>query len=163
MRPLAQTRAGAPVTVVSQSWARTFVPAAILLMLLTGCSSLFGPSPEDEAVGVSEAVQASSPEVTEAEVTRGVDGLSTYLSVNVTMTGDQVTAAQIDGILVAVAGAVPDGFEQIYLGAWDPTGTTEINVAAQATELNVPDVYVLDDYTLVLPIDWLEQEYGASP
>ena len=154
MRPLEQTRAGAPVTVVSQSWARTFVPAAILLMLLTGCSGLFGPSPENEAVGVSEAVQASSPEVTEAEVTRGVDGLSTYLSVNVTMTGDQVTAAQIDGILAA---------EQIYLGAWEPTGPTEINIAAQATELNVPDVYVLDDYTLVLPIDWLEQEYGESP
>ena len=68
--------------------------------------------------------------------------------------GDQVTAAQIDGILAA---------EQTYLGAWEPTGPTEINIAAQATELNVPDVYVLDDYTLVLPIDWLEQEYGASP
>lgn len=146
-----------------KKWARAALPAAALLILLAGCSSLFGPSEEDEAAAVSEAVQSSSSEVVEVDVARGTDGLVKYLTVNVTMTGDQVTAAQIDGILAAVTGTVPDGFEQIYVGAWDPVGPTEINIAAQAKELSVPDVYALDDYTLVLPIDWLQQEYGAEP
>jgi len=162
VRLRSQASASTPVTGLSRPVVRAILPSAILLLLLTGCSSLFGPSKEEQAAAVSEAVQSSSSEISAVEVIPAIDGFSRYFHLYVTMNGDDVTAAQIDGFLAAATPATPEDRDRITFGVYPADGDDSLSILEQARELGVPAKYVLDDYTLELPLEWLRQEHDTA-
>jgi len=146
-----------------KKWARAALPAAALLMLLTGCSSLFGPSTEEEMAAVAETVEASSSNISEVKASPATDGLAEFLNLSVTVTGDDVTAAQIDAFLAAATGVIPESNHRINFNVRRSDGLDRISIVEQAQELGVPELYFHSDYTLAIPLEWLEQNYGSSP
>ena len=146
-----------------KKWARAALPAAALLMLLTGCSSLFGPSTEEEMAAVVEAVEASSSDISEVRASPAIDGLATFVNLTVTMSGDDVSAAQIVTVLAAATGAIPEDKSRINFNVRRSDGLERIMLMEQARELGVPEAYFIGDYTLALPLEWMEQNYGSTP
>jgi len=161
--------------------ASAFLPAGVVLLLVAGCSILPGGAGEGantDSAGSSssgqasegkadmlviDAVKSSSNEIASVKVIPAVDGLAKYLHLYVTMTGEQVTAAQIEAILTAATGVNPDGNAWIEFSVWESQGLERLTLVEQAQELGVPEEYVLDDYTLDLPLEWLRADYGVAP
>ena len=161
--------------------ARAVLPVGAILMLVAGCSLLpggagegggtdsdgsssSGQTSEDQAnMLVVDAVKSSSTEIASVKVIPAADGLAKYLHLYVTMVGEQVTAAQIEAILTAATGVNPDGNAWIEFSVWESQGLERLTLVEQAQELGVPEEYVLDDYTLDVPLEWLRAEYGVAP
>jgi len=160
---------------------RAFLPVGVVLLLVAGCSILpggpgekantdsdgsssTGQTSEDKAnMLVVDAVKSSSPEISKVRVIPAVDGLASYVKLYVTMSGQDVTAAQIEAILTAATGVVPDGNSRIEFCVWESDGLDGLSLVEQAQELGVPEEYVLEELTLQLPLEWLQAEYGVAP
>ena len=161
--------------------ARALLPAGVVLLLVAGCSILPGgagegantdsagssssdQTSEDEAnIPVVDAVKSSSDEISQVRVVPAIDGLAKFLNVSVTMTGEQVTAAQIDAMLAAAASVIPEENQRINFSVRRSDGRERLSIVEQAQELGVPEFYVHSDYTLAIPLEWLASKYGTAP
>ncbi|MGO4783476.1 hypothetical protein [Cryobacterium sp. W22_MBD10_FK3] len=112
---------------------------------------------------VVDAVKSSSNEISKVRVVPAIDGLAKFLNVSVTMTGEHVTAAQIDAMLAAATSVIPEDNQRINFSVRQSDGSERLSIVEQAQELGMPEFYVHSDYTLAIPLEWLESKYGTAP
>lgn len=112
---------------------------------------------------IAEVVEASSSSISEVKVSPATDGFAELLNLSVTVTGDDVAAAEIDAFLAAATGVIPEHNQRINFNVRRSDGLERISIVEQAQELGMPEIYVHSEYTLAIPLEWLEQNYGSTP
>lgn len=103
--------------------------AALMLALLSACVSPFTPGESSNGMtssektdSLAEAITATSANITTTYVETGRDGLTTNLWVNPVLSGDSLSASELDAVLKAAYSAYADEVSSIEVRAEDAAG-----------------------------------------
>jgi hypothetical protein len=108
---------------------------------------------------IAAAVEASSENITSARVEHVRSGLGVNLYVTFHVSSDMVTAAELEGVLDAVAPLVPEGMGVVRITARDE-GVTRIPLTEAAEELELPELSIKSEGVVVLSPDALASRYA---